>query len=156
MPTDMLVDLRVFTAERPPSYSTASPDVGVRRATESDRERLSSFIFAEFGERWSQGTTVAYQRDPASAFIALRANEIVGFAFYDISFLGCFGAMGVREADRGSGIGARLLIAALNDMAQKGYAYAVIGDVGPVAFYEKVCAATVIEPPGEFSRRLQA
>ena len=42
--------------------------------------------------------------------------------------------MGVREADRGGGIGARLLIAALKDMAVKGYAYAVIGDGGPIDF----------------------
>ena len=88
---------------------------------------------------------MAYERDPASAFIARRANEIIGFAFYDISFLGYFGAMGVREADRGAGIGARLLVAALSDMALNGYAYAVIGDVGPIDFYKKVCGAIAIE-----------
>lgn len=145
MATDMLVDLRTFMLAQPAPYSTASPDVEVRRASDADRERLSSFIAAEFRERWARGTAVAYERDPASAFIALRADEIIGFAFYDISFLGYFGAMGVREADRGSGIGARLLVAALSDMALNGYAYAVIGDVGPIDFYKKVGGAIVIE-----------
>ncbi len=68
----------------------------------------------------------------------------MAFAFYDIAFRGYFGPTGVSDADRGGGIGARLLVAALSDMALKGYAYAVIGDVGPIGFYEKVCAATVI------------
>jgi ribosomal protein S18 acetylase RimI-like enzyme len=144
MATDMLVDVRDFVTAQRAGYSAASPDVEVRRADDADREALSSFIAAEFGERWARGTAVAYERDPASAFIALRAKEIIGFAFYDISFLGYFGAMGVRKADRGRGIGARLLIAALKDMALKGYAYAVIGDVGPIDFYEKVCGAIVI------------
>ncbi len=145
MATDMLVDLRMFMLAQPAPYSTADRDVEVRRATASDREWLSSLIVSEFAESWTGATAVAYKRHPVSAFIALRANEIIGFAFYDISFLGYFGAMGVREADRGGGIGARLLVAALKDMAVKGYAYAVIGDGGPIDFYKKVCGAIVID-----------
>jgi hypothetical protein len=30
-------------------------------------------------------------------------------------------------------------------MREMGYGYAIIGGVGPAAFYEKVCGATVIE-----------
>ena len=145
MATDMLVDLRTLMLAQPSSYSTASPDVEVRRATDSDRERLSSLITSEFGERWARGTAVAYERDPVSAFVAIRTGDVIGFAFYDIAFRAYFGAMGVREADRGGGIGACLLVAALKDMALKGYAYAVIGDVGPIDFYKKVCGAIVID-----------
>jgi ribosomal protein S18 acetylase RimI-like enzyme len=145
MATDMLVDLRDFIVAQPFADAKPLDDVTVRRATDSDYEQLSTFVQSEFkDENWRGATEVAYRRDPTSCFIALRAGEIVGFAFYDIAFLGYFGAMGVRERDRGAGIGARLLVAALTDMAVKGYAYVVIGDVGPVEFYEKVCAATVI------------
>ena len=49
------------------------------------------------------------------------------------------------ESLRGKGAGAALLLACLHDMATLGYGYAVIGGAGPVAFYEKVCGATVIE-----------
>jgi GNAT superfamily N-acetyltransferase len=145
MATDMLVDLRTFALAQPSPYSTASRGVEIRRAADSDRERLSRFVVSAFSdEKWGGASAVAYARGPASAFIALQAGEIVGSAFYDVAFLGYFGAMGVRETDRRRGIGARLLVAALGDMALKGYAYAVIGDVGPMEFYEKVCAATVI------------
>ena len=144
MATDMLVDLRVFTLKRPAPYSTSSPDVDVRRAIESDRETLSSLVASEFAESWVGATAVAYQRRPVSAFVAIRAHDVIGFAFYDIAFRGYFGPTGVSEVDRGGGIGARLLVAALGDMARKGYAYAVIGDVGPIDFYRKVCGAIVI------------
>ncbi len=144
MATDMLVDLRDFVTARHADYSDGSPDVEVRRATDSDRERLSSLITSEFAESWMGATAVAYQRRPVSAFAAIRGHEVIGFAFYDIAFRGYFGPTGVNEADRSAGIGARLLIAALSDMVLKGYAYAVIGDVGPIEFYEKVCGAMVI------------
>jgi predicted N-acetyltransferase YhbS len=145
MATDMLVDLRTFTLGQPARYSEAHRDVEVRRAIDSDREQLSTFVVAAFiDENWGRATAVAYTRHPTSAFVALRAGEILGFAFYDIAFRGYFGPTGVSEVHRGGGIGACLLVAALNDMALKGYAYAVIGDVGPVEFYEKVCRATVI------------
>lgn len=147
MATDMLVDLRDLAILQHARYSGASPDVEVRRAIETDRERLSLLITSEFAESWTRATAVAYQRHPVSAFVLIRANAVIGFAFYDIAFLGYFGAMGVREADRGNGIGARLTIAALKDMARKGYAYAVIGDVGPVEFYEKTCGAVIIAKP---------
>ena len=87
---------------------------------------------------------VAYSREPVSAFVAACAGHIVGFACYDIAYLDYFGPMGVREAERGRGIGARLVVATLTDMAERGYAYAVIGDVGPTEFYAKVCGAVVI------------
>lgn len=147
MAADMIVDLREFFATQRAEDSGESRDVNVRRAEEADRERLATFITAEFGERWARGMSVAYARKPTSSFVAIRDDEIIGFAFYDIAFLGYFGAMGVRETDRGCGVGARLLLLALGDMARKGYAYAIIGDVGPIDFYKKVCGAIVIPKP---------
>ena len=43
-----------------------------------------------------------------------------------------------------SGIGAALLYRCLEAMWEMGYAYAVIGGVGPAEFYEKVCGAFLI------------
>jgi hypothetical protein len=45
---------------------------------------------------------------------------------------------------RGRGLGAALLFRCLESMRDMGYGYAVIGGVGPAAFYEKVCGAFVI------------
>ena len=71
-------------------------------------------------------------------------GRIVGFAVYECSRRGYFGPTGVREDLRGRGLGAALLFRCLEAMREMGYAYAVIGGVGPQAFYEKVCGAFVI------------
>ena len=49
------------------------------------------------------------------------------------------------ETQRGRGIGKALLLAALNAMRESGYAYAIIGGVGPAEFYEKAVGAVLIE-----------
>ena len=73
-----------------------------------------------------------------------NALGVLGFACYDATAKDFFGPTGVMESQRGKGIGAALLIACMQAMAAEGYAYAVIGGAGPVAFYEKVVGATVI------------
>jgi predicted N-acetyltransferase YhbS len=52
-----------------------------------------------------------------------------------------FGPTGVLESARGKGIGTALLIAALRGLKEMGYAYGVIGGVGPVQFLRKGCRA---------------
>ena len=46
---------------------------------------------------------------------------------------------------RKQSIGASLLFRCLEGMRDLGYAYAVIGGVGPAEFYEKTCGAKIIE-----------
>ena len=50
----------------------------------------------------------------------------------------------MREELRGIGLGSALLLRTLEDMACQAYKWAVIGEVGPIAFYEKACGAVVI------------
>jgi predicted N-acetyltransferase YhbS len=45
---------------------------------------------------------------------------------------------------RGHGIGKILLIECLEAMRAQGYAYAIIGGVGPAAFYSKAVGAALI------------
>ena len=59
---------------------------------------------------------------------------------------GFFGPLGVAEAWRTKGVGAALLLQCLHAIRAHGYAYAIIGGVGPKAFYEKV--VPVMEIPG--------
>ena len=49
------------------------------------------------------------------------------------------------ESERGKGIGKVLLIKALESLREMGYAYVIIGGVGPAEFYEKAVNAKVIE-----------
>ena len=46
-------------------------------------------------------------------------------------------ASGAAESARGRGIGEALLFRTLEDLRDRGFAYAVIGDPGPVEFYKK-------------------
>jgi predicted N-acetyltransferase YhbS len=59
---------------------------------------------------------------------------------------GYFGPTGVAESARGMGLGKALLFKALEALREEGYAYAVIGGVGPREFYEQACGA--VEIPG--------
>jgi predicted N-acetyltransferase YhbS len=139
----MIVELRRITYE--PRYGDrADASVLVRRAELGERKELRSFVEREFGDRWARATDDAMKNDPPTAFIAVDSGEVIGFAFYDAAFRGYLGPMGVREDRRGRDVGGRLLIAVLKDMGRAGYAYAVIGDVGPIEFYEKVAGAVAI------------
>lgn len=46
---------------------------------------------------------------------------------------------------RGKGIGKILLVKSLQSMKEMGYAYAIIGGVGPVDFYKNTVGASIIE-----------
>ena len=46
---------------------------------------------------------------------------------------------------RGRGIGKALLLTALEGLREIGYAYGIIGGVGPAEFYAKACGAVMIE-----------
>ena len=116
----------------------------LRRAEVWDRERLRRFVAQEFSELWAAETDQAFNRSPITVYIAQREAEIAGFAAYECTRRGFFGPTGVRKELRGKGLGAALLFRCLESMREMGYAYAIIGGVGPASFYEKVCRAFVI------------
>jgi GNAT superfamily N-acetyltransferase len=115
----------------------------VRRAEPWDRDTMRSFA-KQFGELWPVEADRAYNHTPITAFVAVREAEMCGFGVYECTRRGYFGPTGVREDLRGNGVGALLLLRCLEAMREMGYAYAVIGGVGPTEFYEKVCDAFVI------------
>jgi predicted N-acetyltransferase YhbS len=86
---------------------------------------------------------------PAKIFIAVKEGELLGFACYDTSAKGFFGPTGVGEKARKKGIGTSLLLKSMEALKEDGYAYAVIGDAGPVDYYQKTCSAQVIKGSGK-------
>jgi GNAT superfamily N-acetyltransferase len=116
----------------------------VRRAEPWDRARMNAFASRWFGELWAVEADLAFNQSPITGYVATRGPEICGFAVYECTRRGFFGPTGVREDLRGKGLGAALLFRCLESMREMGYAYAVIGGVGPAEFYEKTCGAFVI------------
>ena len=118
--------------------------VAVRRADPWDQARYRRFVEGTFGELWAVEADLAYRQSPITAFVAEREGRIVGFAAYECTRRGYFGPTGVQPDERGRGIGGALLFRCLESMREMGYAYAIIGGVGPQDYYEKVCGAFVI------------
>src|SRR3990172_4979093 len=141
---DMLVRLYDLPDASPYYQRTAAAGCTVRRADPWDRLRMRAFATKHFGELWSVEADRAYANTPITAYLATSGGDVVGFAVYECTRRGYFGPTGVREDLRGSGLGAALLFRCLESMREMGYGYAVIGGVGPAAFYEKVCGAFVI------------
>jgi predicted N-acetyltransferase YhbS len=86
----------------------------------------------------------------------MKEKEIVGFACYDTTNKCFFGPTGVDEQYRGKGIGKALLLKSLEGLWNLGYAYGIIGSVGPADFYKKTCDAVIIEnsTPGIYANLL--
>jgi hypothetical protein len=143
---DMLV--RLYDLPHRGAYERRATEAGVhvRRLDAWDRLALRRWVGEHFGDTWASEADFAFAKGhPITGFVAIRHGDIAGFAVYDTSRRGFFGPTGVREDLRGKSAGAVLLFRCLEAMRDEGYAYAIIGGVGPAEFYAKVCGATIIE-----------
>lgn len=142
---DMLVRLYSLPSSEELYQTVASHGVTLRRARAFEKHTVAAFARKHFSEKWVSEIEVSMSRQPVSCFIATKDRAILGFACYETTMRGFFGPTGVDEAARGMGIGKALLFLSLEAMREMGYAYAVIGGVGPQEFYAKACGASVIE-----------
>lgn len=116
-----------------------------RRAIAPEKHLVSEWVMEQFGTYWQSEVEVAFSRQPVSCWIAQRGNQILGFACYESTARNFFGPTGTLESERGKGIGKVLLIKSLLSLREMGYAYAIIGGVGPAEFYEKAVGAKPID-----------
>ncbi len=130
----------------------------VRRAAAYDKSVILDWISQNFPTQWASEADVAFSRQPVSCFIALHQKRLVGFACYEATCRGYFGPGGVLEAHRRQGLGMMLLLECLRSMKEMGYAYAIIGGVGPKDFYAKTVGAVEIpdSTPGIYTPPLDA
>ncbi len=143
---DMLVRLYDLPDPAPYDARTGAAGIAVRRLEAWDRAGLRRFVLQHFNDNWASEADFAFTNShPITGFAAIEHGAIAGFAVYESSRRGFFGPTGVREDLRGSGLGAALLFRCLESMREMGYAYAIIGGVGPADFYAKVCGATIID-----------
>ena len=129
----------------------------VRRAAAYDKSVILHWLSQNFSTQWASEADVAFSRQPISCFIAQFQGKLVGFACYEATCRGYFGPGGVVEAHRGQGLGTMLLLECLRSMKEMGYAYAIIGGVGPKEFYAKTVGAIDIpdSTPGIYTAPLE-
>ena len=153
---DLLVKLYTLPDAAPAQAALAVTGIQVRRANAWEKHFLADWVRERFGEVWSHGCEAALEQRPVTCFVAVTpltsppvgerpADALLGFACYDVAARGIFGPTGVQEDQRHRGIGTALLLACLHAMRAEGYAYAIIGQAGPVDFYARTVGATVIE-----------
>ena len=118
-------------------------DITIRRARAFERHTVAEFARG-FSQKWKSEVEISITRQPCACFIATADKAILGFACYDTTAKGFFGPTGVAEGARGQGVGKALLMRSLEALRDEGYAYAIIGGVGPREFYEKACGAMEI------------
>jgi GNAT superfamily N-acetyltransferase len=152
---DMLVRLYALPSGDDALAACAARGVTIRRALAPERVAVVDWVRTHFASAAAEVET-AFAQVPATCFIAVRNDAILGFACYDVTCRNYFGPEAVAAAERGCGIGRALLLAALHTQRAQGYAYAIIGGVGPAEFYEKAVAAIAIpgSTPGIYAGML--
>lgn len=142
---DMLVRLYDLPDPSRLLQDLESRAVTIRKANPYERHIVADWVGKNFSPKWVSETKIAFSRQPVACYIATHDKQILGFACYDVTSKGFLGPMGVDPDNRQGGIGKALLIRALESLRESGYAYAIIGGVGPADFYNKTVGATPIE-----------
>ena len=141
---DLLVTLYTLPDVAPLLERQRAAGVDVRRALAPEKHLVVDWVRQAWRAAWASECEVAFARQPIACFIAIEAQQLIGFACYDATYRNFFGPIGVLEAARGRAIGLALLLACLHAQAAQGYAYAIIGGAGPIDFYAKTVGAVVI------------
>jgi GNAT superfamily N-acetyltransferase len=154
---DMLVRLYDLPDPSPGLKALGQRGVEVRRALAPEKYVVASWVREQFGEAWASECEVSFARLPISCLVALRGQDVLGFACYDATAKAFFGPTGVLERERRQGIGTGLLRATLRAMVGEGYAYGIIGGVGPAEFYATAVGAVPIagSTPGIYAGLLR-
>jgi predicted N-acetyltransferase YhbS len=142
MSCDMLVKLYNVEEDASLTQSLCEKKVSLKKVMPPDLSRVTDFVREHFGDNWANEAHVAVIRN--RCWIAVRDKKILGFACYDATMPDFFGPIGVLESERKIGLGKALLLRGLLSMKEMGYAYAIIGWTGPMAFYSKCVGAVEI------------
>ena len=142
---DMLVKLYDLPDLHEPLCRTKGIGIEIRRPNPWEKPSLLKWVESTFSSTWALECKTAFVANPPSCYIAVEKETLIGFACHDCTRRNFFGPTGVAEAARGKGVGVSLLLSCLHAMRDDGYAYAIIGGVGPAEYYAKTVGATLIE-----------
>ncbi len=130
---DLLV--RLYDLPAHDAARVSSQGITIRRALTPERRQVLDWIEKHFGPKWAAESETGFGGHPIMTWIAVKDGDMLGFGCGDATAKGFFGPAGVIEDRRGQGVGEALLFAVLNGLHEAGYAYAIIGDPGPIEFY---------------------
>lgn len=155
--TDLLVRLYDLPPVEAHLKALDEKAIVVRRAMASEKSLVTAWVRNLFGDGWAGETDVAFARQPIACIIAASEGRMVGFACHDATCRNFFGPIGIDPVFRHQRIGQALLLSVLHDMARAGYAYAIVGGAGPMAFFEKSVGAFPIpgSTPGLYQPNLK-
>ncbi len=142
---DMIVKLYRLPDLHGPMKRTEGQGIRIRRPAPWEKAVLLDWVSRQFSRAWTLECEAAFATNPPACFIAVQNDSLIGFACYDCTRKNFFGPTGVAENERGKGAGLALLLSCLYAMRDDGYAYAVIGGVGPAEYYSENVGATLIE-----------
>ncbi len=144
---DMLVKLYDLPKYDRVYDKLATEGIKIIRPMTPNKRKVVEWARTHFNDDWADEISTAFTHFPVSCFIAYDENQkkMVGFAGYDCTYRNFFGPTGVDETMRGKGIGGALFMRCMEAMRDEGYAYAIIGSIGPKEFYERMVGATIIE-----------
>ena len=150
---DMLVNLMTL-----PEEPALPAELHIRRAMAPDKLTIVDWVKEHSGPSAAGECDVCFAHTPISCYVATRGGDILGYACYNATAPDFFGPTRVLDEEQGKGLGKALLLRCLHAMRDEGYIYAIIGGVGPVAFYEKCVGAHVIpdSTPGAYKDFLGA
>lgn len=142
--SDMLVSLLPIEPCTQLKAKLEAQGIAIRRAMTPDMYRILPWIERHSTLSAKGEAAACFSRQPVSLFIATKNDMILGYACYDATCRDFFGPTEVLGEYQGMGIGRALLVEALLDMRNVGYAYAIIGGVGPKEFYRRCVGAVEI------------
>jgi GNAT superfamily N-acetyltransferase len=141
---DLLVKLYDLPDAAPVLKKLEKRGIMVRRALAPEKTLIVNWVRETFSRAWADECDVTFGRSPISTLVAVDGGTLVGFACHDATCKNFFGPTGVDPDFRKGGVGKGLLLATLSSMAADGYAYAIIGGVGPIDYYKKAVHALEI------------
>ncbi|WP_313131328.1 GNAT family N-acetyltransferase [Anaerocolumna sp.] len=148
---DMLVNLLAIDDYHAEVERLKGEGNEIFRALPPDKIRITDWVKTHSSASAAGECDVCFSNRPVSCFIAAKGSQILGYACYNATAPDFFGPTRVADEFKGKGIGKALLLRSLNAMKEEGYAYAIIGGVGPVKFYEKCVGAVLIESSKEIN-----
>ena len=153
---DMLFQLNRLPSLEDCLERAAASKISIRRAMAYEHHTVIAWVEQAFGPLWSSECAVAFGRQPIGCHIAIQSQVLCGFCCVESTYRNFLGPIGVISQMRNRGIGRTLVVTVLHEMRHRGYAYAIVGDVGEPGFFKRVAGAVEIpdSSPGAYPEKL--